>query len=69
MEISGWMDLRSEFTKQRDEAELEVAKFKMLLFSLGVTRIDKNKNEYVKRSSAICIGDKAREARLRCSGT
>ena len=31
---------------KRQEAEMEVAELKMLQFSLGVTRMDKIRNEY-----------------------
>ena len=33
---------------KRQEAEMEVAELKMLRFSLGVTRMDKIRNEYIK---------------------
>ena len=32
---------------KKQEAELEVAELKLLRFSLGVTRMDKIKNEYM----------------------
>ena len=32
---------------KRQEAEMEVAELKMLRFSLGVTRMDKIRNEYI----------------------
>ena len=51
-------------TKQ--EAELEVAEMKMLRFLLGVTRMDKIKNEYIWGTAHMkYFGDKTREARLR----
>ena len=35
-------------------------------FSLGVTRIDRLRNEYIRGSAHVkCFGNKAREARLR----
>ncbi|KAK2919151.1 hypothetical protein Q8A73_003522 [Channa argus] len=34
--------------KKRQEAELEVAELKMLRFSLGVTRMDRIRNEYIR---------------------
>ncbi|KAK2920086.1 hypothetical protein Q8A73_002290 [Channa argus] len=52
--------------KKRQEAELEVAELKMLRFSLGVTRMDRIRNEYIRGTAHVrCFGDKVREARLR----
>ena len=55
---------------KRQEAEMEVAELKMLRFSLGVTRIDKIRNEYIIRGTAQVgkFGEKTREARLRWYG-
>ena len=51
---------------RKQEAELAVAELKMLRFSLRVTRIDKIKNEFIRRTAHVRqIGDKVREARLR----
>ena len=51
------------------EAELEVAELKMLRFVLGVTRMDRIRNEYIRWSTQIGrFGDKVREARLRWFG-
>ena len=36
---------------KRQEAEVEVAELKMLLFSLGVTRMDKIRNDYIRRTA------------------
>ena len=36
---------------KRQEAEMEVAELKMLRFSLGVTRMDKIRNEYIRWDS------------------
>ena len=33
---------------KRQEADMEVAELKMLQFSLGVTRMDKIRNEYIR---------------------
>ena len=53
----------------RQVAELEVAELKMLRFSLGVTRMDKIKNEYIRGSAHVeQLGQKVREARLRWYG-
>ncbi|KAK2891510.1 hypothetical protein Q8A73_017175 [Channa argus] len=55
--------------KKRQEAELEVAELKMLRFSLGVTRMDRIRNEDIRGTAHIrCFGDKVREARLRWFG-
>ena len=53
----------------RQVAELEVAELKMLRFSLGVTRMDKIKNEYIRGSAHVeQLGQKVRDARLRWYG-
>ena len=55
--------------KKRQEAELEVAELKMLRFSLGVTRTDRIRNEFIRGTDHVrCFGDKVREARLRWFG-
>ena len=55
-------------TKRR-EAEMEVAELKMLRFSLGVTRIDKIRNEYIRGTAQVgTFGEKTREAMLRWYG-
>ena len=52
----------------RQEAEMEVAKLKMLRFSL-VTRMDKIRNEYIRGTAQVGrFGEKTREARLRWYG-
>ncbi|KAI5086583.1 butyrophilin-like protein 3 [Silurus meridionalis] len=54
---------------KRQEVELEVAELKMLRFSLGVTRMDKIRNEFIRGTAHVaCFGDKVREARLRWFG-
>ena len=54
---------------KRQEAEMEVAELKMLLFSLGVTRMDKIRNEYIRGTAQVGrFGEKTREARLRWYG-
>ena len=42
---------------KRQEAEMEVAELKMLRFSLGVTRMDKIRNEYI-RGTALLVAHK-----------
>ena len=54
---------------KRQEAEMEVAELKMFRFSLGVTRMDKIRNEYVRWTSHVGrFGEKTRKARLRWYG-
>ena len=38
---------------KRQEAELEVAELKMLRFSLGVTKMEKNRNEYIRGTAQV----------------
>ena len=53
---------------KRQEAE-EVAELKMLRFSLGVTRMDTIRNEYIIGTGQVGrFGEKIREARLRLQG-
>ncbi|MCJ8742856.1 hypothetical protein PDJAM_G00086950 [Pangasius djambal] len=55
--------------RKRQEAELEVAELKMLRFSLGLTRLDRIRNEYIRGTAHVGrLGDKVREARLRWFG-
>ncbi|KAK3544091.1 hypothetical protein QTP86_001479 [Hemibagrus guttatus] len=55
--------------RKRQETELEVAELKMLRFSLGVTRLDRIRNEYIRGTAHVGrLGDKVREARLRWLG-
>ncbi|KAK3552176.1 hypothetical protein QTP86_005104 [Hemibagrus guttatus] len=55
--------------RKRQESELEVAELKMLKFSLGVTRLDRIRNEYIRGTAHVGrLGDKVREARLRWFG-
>ncbi|KAK3553295.1 hypothetical protein QTP86_032750 [Hemibagrus guttatus] len=55
--------------RKRQESELEVAELKMLRFSLGVTRLDWIRNEYIRGTAHVGrLGDKVREARLRWFG-
>ncbi|KAK3559218.1 hypothetical protein QTP86_005471 [Hemibagrus guttatus] len=55
--------------RKRQESELEVAELKMLRFSLGVTRLDRIRNEYIRGTAHVGrLGDKFREARLRWFG-
>ncbi|XP_061627969.1 uncharacterized protein LOC133477364, partial [Phyllopteryx taeniolatus] len=55
--------------KRKQEAELEVAEMKMLRFALGVTRLDKIRNELIRGTAKVrCFGDKVRESRLQWFG-
>ena len=48
---------------------MEVAVLKMLRVSLGVTRMDKIRNEYTRGTAKVGrFGEKTREARLRWFG-
>ena len=54
---------------KKQEAELEVAEMKMLRFELGVTRMDRIRNSFIRGSLHVgSIADKVREARLRWYG-
>lgn len=47
---------------KRQKAKLEVAKLKMLRFSLSVTRIAKIRNEFIRQTAQVePFGDKVRE--------
>ncbi|KAK3513397.1 hypothetical protein QTP70_014223 [Hemibagrus guttatus] len=55
--------------RKRQESELEVTELKMLRFSLGVTRLDRIRNEYIRGTAHVGrLGDKVREDRLRWFG-
>ncbi|MCJ8729767.1 hypothetical protein PDJAM_G00110730 [Pangasius djambal] len=55
--------------RKRQESELEVAELKMLRLALGVTRLDRIRNEYIRGTAHVGrLGDKVREARLRWFG-
>ena len=46
---------------KRQEAEMEVAEWKMLRFPLGVTRMDKIRNEYIRGTAQVGkFGEKTR---------
>ncbi|KAK3575651.1 hypothetical protein QTP86_031603, partial [Hemibagrus guttatus] len=62
-------DLETVSLRKRQESELEVAELKMLRFSLGVTRLDRIRIEYIRGTSHVGrLGDKVRETRLRWFG-
>ncbi|KAK3507927.1 hypothetical protein QTP70_003822 [Hemibagrus guttatus] len=48
--------------RKRQESELEVAELKMLRFSLGVTSLDRIRNEYIRGTAHVgSLGDKVRK--------
>ena len=54
---------------KRQKAEMEVAELKTFRFSLGVTRMDKIRNGYIRGTAQVGrFGEKARKARLRWYG-
>ncbi|KAI5608354.1 hypothetical protein C0J50_6825, partial [Silurus asotus] len=54
---------------KRQEVELEVAEMKMLRFSLGVTTMDRIRNEFIRGTAHVGrFGDEEREAKLRWFG-
>ena len=54
---------------KRQVAKMEVAELKMLRFSLGVTRMDKIGNEYIRGTAQVGrFREKTREANLRWYG-
>ncbi|KAI5088777.1 hypothetical protein C0J45_21349, partial [Silurus meridionalis] len=54
---------------KRQAVELEVAELKMLRFSLGVMRMGRIRNEFIRGTAHVGrFGDKVREARLRWFG-
>ena len=54
---------------RKQEEELEVAELKMLRFALGVTRLDRIKNEFIRGTAHVGkFREKVREARLRWFG-
>ena len=65
-ETSGVVDLKTITLAKRQETELEGAELKMLRFSLGLTRMDRIRNEHIRCTASVrSFGDKVREARLR----
>ena len=61
--------LETVVLRKGQEAELEVAEDKMLRLCLGVTRMDKLRNEYIRGTAHVrCFGEKIREVRLRWIG-
>ena len=55
---------------ERQMGKMEVAELKMVRWAMGVTRKDKIRNEYVRGTGKIAkLGDKLRNARLRCMDT
>ena len=54
---------------KKQEVELEVAELRMLRFAMGVTRMDKVRNEHIRGTAHVRqLGKKVREERLRWFG-
>ena len=54
---------------EKTGVEMKVAELKMLRFSLGVTRMDKIRNEYIRGTEQVGrFREKTRQARLRWFG-
>ena len=65
-ETSNAVRVGASGTDKKQEAEMEVAELKMIRFSLGVTRMDTIRNEYIRGTAQVGrFGEKTREARLR----
>ena len=45
--------LEMEALTKRHEADMDVAELTMLRFSLGVTRMDKTRNEYTRETAQV----------------
>ncbi|KAK2821002.1 hypothetical protein Q5P01_023961 [Channa striata] len=59
--------LETVAVRKRQGAVMEAAEMKMLRFSLGVTRLDRIRNELIRGTAHVgCVSNKVREARLRC---
>ena len=52
--------------RKTQEANLEVAEVKMLRFTLGVAKLDRIRNEYIR--GTVHIRERVKEARLRWFG-
>ena len=64
--LYGLVPLETAALTKRQESEMEVAELKMLRSSLGVTIMDKIRNEYIRGTAQVGrFGEKTREARLR----
>ena len=54
-------EMKTVTVSQRQVGKMEVAELKMVRWALGVTRKDKIRNEYMRRTSKIAkLGDKLR---------
>ena len=53
--------LETEALRKRQETELEIAEVKMLRFSMEVRRMDRMRNENIRRTADVrCFGEKVR---------
>ena len=60
--------METAFTK-RQEAEMETAELRMLSLAMGVMRLDRTRNEYIRGTAkVVSMGVKLRESRLRRYG-
>ena len=51
------------------EEEFEIAKVRLFKFYLGVKRVERIRNEHIRRTAHFrCSGEKVRKARLKCFG-
>ncbi|KAK3524034.1 hypothetical protein QTP70_017548 [Hemibagrus guttatus] len=70
VETCTWVEKETVSLRKRQESELEVAEMKMLRFSLGVTRLDRIRNEYIRGTAHVGrLGDKVRTKSELSSGT
>ena len=58
-------DMDTAALTNRQVEQLETAEMKMLRFTLGVTKLEKIRNEYIRGTAGVGgLGDKLREGRL-----
>ena len=68
-DVLGGSETSNVALTKRQEADIEMAELNMLRFSLGVTRMDKIRNVYIKGTSQVgSFGEKTQKARLRWYG-
>ena len=56
-----WFGLETVALTERQEAEMEVAELKMLPISLGVTRMDNVRNEYIRGTLQVARLERKQE--------
>ena len=63
------LSVTTKWFRLMSQRELEVAEIEMLRFSLGGTRMDEIRNEFIRGTAhGRCFGEKVREVRLRWFG-